>query len=1546
MALQQITDNICTYEKSFIVWQDADFGRCFQQIVIISPAYLLLTFIGIFLCIKAECQSTDSRPLRRMWIVLLRLLAHFIIIGCQVGLLIEQFLSSRSPQAFTIVVESLILIAWLSSLCAVMLWKNGWHSVAFGRDFNALKIAWTIILISCSFELYSAILYTSGRKSPLQEEPFPVYESINIYLRWVASFFILILQIPRSNYQNLPHPLLINDDQEAGSSRGNLYQAGEISEHCFSIISRASFHWVTLLFSKARDSPFPSIGDLPFYLPPSMNPTENHCKLKVALNRLHQPLLQQSDPHCNYSELSQPLLESSGKLDQNTVERFTLLKSLNKAFGWSFWPLNLIKLVSAVLEISTPIILNLFLQDLESGSDSLTSAIIYLSLLVLILVLNSFIGTHLSYEVNKLQIIMKGTIITELYSKVLNVNLSGLKNFSVGELTNFACQDSDRISCHLVCFFEIWYMPLKLGIIFYLLYRYIGLAFLSGIGFCILLIPLNQIIAKRLHDYNQRLLEYRDKRMKLVHEVITNMKSIKLFSWEEKIIEKITVMRNIEIQELQKIANFDALCVYFWASAPCLITFVIMLTYFLLGNELSASSVFTTLALVDQVILPLNALPWVIMGFINAWVSLKRVQNFFNTEENSPEKAAVCLPFEVQNVIEVDNCSFYWSDPTDCCLVGLQFQVNKGELMVVMGKTGSGKSSLLLALSQELNIASGELRLKEWKDGAGIVLPDSWIKDGTVRQTIIDGSLYDPDWYKRVVYACALEKDIANFPQNDDTPVGVNGSALSGGQKIRLSLARAVYKNKHVYLIDDIFAGLDSNVALHIFQHCINGLLIAKTRVICTHRKQFASSADSLLILENRQIKYIGLPQMFNIPDMETMQPRESKEDNENKDEVEKDRPQHEEARQYGPVKVRVYKQYTKAAGLFLTTVVLLSLFGMQGTKSLSNWWLSVWIKAVAANPAVLLKAFKDFALTVSVEHPKSIILPNIYSSRSASFIPTTNISSELSFGIDKQESNVNGTFYLTVYGSLIAANSVFTIIRAFSFAFFGISATKALHSSMLQNVLRTAMHFFDRTPVGVVLNRFSSDIYSVDSSLPFMLNILLAQLFSLIATLVMTSYGLPYIVLVIIPLLVLYHLIQKYYITAVREVKRLYAQAQSPLFTHFEQTVSGLVYIHSFRNVYSVQNMGIKFLEAFQRTCFCMTAATAWLRLRLQLLAAAVVFVASVIILTEIHYHVADAAVLGLALTYALTINSTLAGLIEAMTEVEKEFVGAERVLQYTYELPIEVDKEDIQLVDYSWPMRGEVKFNKVSVRYKGCESRALNEVSFFVKSGEKVAIVGRTGAGKSSLLLALFRLVDIETGIIVVDDENIHDISSKVLRQKIAALPQEPLIFSGTVRENIDPFNKYSDKDITTALMKCQLSEFVKDEGLLDQEISLKTLSSGESQLFSLARILLEKSKILCLDEATSNVDTDTDQVIQKVIREEFKDSTIITIAHRIETVMDYDRVLVMSRGQIIEEGNPTNLVESKNSFFRSLAVNSGYACLPNDDGAGASSSMSFEH
>ena len=1516
-------DKFCDDKKPFKIFSGDDFSGCFEELVIICPVYILLVLVSGYYIVISSCRPMRSGRCNVVAVIYLRVFLQAVIVISEVVLLVEQYLAGSSLSVMNIVCISFILLSWFLSAVVCYISRNSWTNLSRGRDRDMLIIVWALAFISSTFELHSAILTSLGEGSAFDNEGLRKYDAVNVYIRWCLYLGVLLSQIPRSHIPDVERANVIND-AEAGSSRSVSFTE-QLSEHSFPIYSRVVFHWVGKLFADARLTQFPSVDDLTFDLPPSMNPIATHTKLKLALSEYQGPsfpeLKLQDDAEGHVEDIMAPLLGTC-ETPTKKPDKFCLIKGLNKAFGWSFWPLNLIKLVSAILELSIPIVLNLFLRELESQSFDIKTAGVYLAVMLLITVVSTFVDTHLDYEVNKLEISMKGSLIVELYAKVLNVNVATLKNFSVGEITNFASQDADQMTDHIICFFEVWYLPLKLGVSFYLLYHYIGISFLSGLGFCILLIPVNQFLTAKISSSYDKLMEFRDVRLKIVHEIINNIKSIKMFSWEEKFEERVNKMRAAEIKRIRTIAYLDALCVYFWASAPPIITFLIVLTYSLLGNNVSVSIIFTTLALVQQVIVPMNALPWVIMGFVYAWTSVKRITKFLNSPDNSPQRLPVSKPTEVQNTIELENASFYWDNPENCCLVGLNFQVNKGELLVVMGRTGSGKSSLLLALSQELNLKSGYLRLKEWRDGTGLVLQDPWIKSGTIKDNITDGSPFDLYWYEHVITACALDKDIKTLPNGDSTYVGTDGGALSGGQKIRLSLARAVYKNKHVYLIDDIFSSLDGNVATHIFEHCINGILANKTRVICTHHTKFSSTADTLMLLEKGQISYIGLPQTSLIPQTSGLVDRQaSKDEVKDKEEAKVDEnklPSYEEERCFGSVDVMVYKHYCKAAGWCLTITVLIALIGMQASDTLSNWWLSVWVKSQSVAPQ--LHAFiyhflgsnlmlHSTGLQYYPENTQNVFNPPMFNLTA----PTKSLDS-------------NTTFYLEVYCAFIGANTVFTLIRAFGYATFGLAATSTLHKNMLTSVMQASLHFFDNTPIGVILNRFSRDIYQCDIDLPFFFNNLLAEFFLILGGIVMTCYGLPYVLLTMIPMLVVYYFLCKYYRNAVREIKRLYSISQSPLFSHFEQTITGVQYIHAARQSDSTHSKGIKLLKNYQKTDFCLTISSCWLELRLQLLAASVLAIAAGVILLEIHFSTINVALMALALTYGLSINKELVNLVQTLTELEKQFIGAERVLQYTFELPIEFEPEDIQPVDITWPIAGTIEFVGVSARYHNASSKALDDVSFKIGSGEKVGIVGRTGAGKSTIFLALFRLCPIESGCILIDNVNTNEISGKVLRKKLSIIPQSPLIIEGTIRENLDPFMTVNDEVMMRYLERCQLTSIVEERGGLGGKISTGNLSVGERQLFSLARALLHKSKILCLDEATSGIDMETDKLIQQIIREEFSSATILTVAHRLETVMDYDRILVVSNGKIVEDNAPHMLLENNKSLFYKLALAAG--------------------
>ena len=518
---------------------------------------------------------------------------------------------------------------------------------------------------------------------------------------------------------------------------------------------------------------------------------------------------------------------------------------------------------------------------------------------------------------------------------------------------------------------------------------------------------------------------------------------------------------------------------------------------------------------------------------------------------------------------------------------------------------------------------------------------------------------------------------------------------------------------------------------------------------------------------------------------------------------------------------------------------------------------------------------------------------------------------------------------FFTIYVGLAVANSIFTLLRAFTFAYGGIAAARELHRSLLKSLLKSSISFFDQTPSGRILNRFSSDTWSVDDSLPFIMNILLANMFSLLGTLVLSCYGLPKFVFVLIPLAIFYYFIQNYYRWTSREIKRISAVCLSPVYAHFGETISGLATIRAFRQVARFVEENFSLVSNSIRAQFASLIVSSWLNFRLQLIGIVMVAGISLIGVIE-HVYTAlgsNPSLLGLSLSYILSVTGLLNGLISSFTETEKEMVGVERVTSYIDDLPAE-DENDQGLVFLNRePPSGigaTIEYRNVTMRYNAEQKPALDQLSFVVNANEKIGVVGRTGSGKSSLLATLFRTVNLTEGQILLDQTDTKTIDRHALRQMLAIIPQDPFLFSGTIRENLDPYATHSDEEIYAVLEKCDLRSLVDGLGHgLDSVIVERgrNFSVGQKQLFCLARALLRQAKVLCLDEATANIDLETDRRIQQSIRSACKDVTVITIAHRVQTILDSDRVMVMDNGRIIEFDSPARLIEDSQSTFARL-------------------------
>ncbi|KAG7213689.1 hypothetical protein KM043_002932 [Ampulex compressa] len=1316
-----------------------------------------------------------------------------------------------------------------------------------------------------------------------------------------------LLNTPNSSYIRFPEE---PDPTYLGTAMDNV-----------TITSKLLFHWVTPLMEKGVQGLLNHSDDL-FDLPEYISTTTISEEIDTHLNHMPKPVN-------NGVDQTQMMLETDIKIIHN---RMTLFRLLHKCFGWEFYAVGILKFIADCAMFTGPMLLNKLIGFIEDKEEPLSYGYLYASLIFITALIGAFCNTHFTFWMSLVGLKIRSTIITLVYRKTLHSSSIQLnQQFNFGEIVNYMSTDSDRLVNSCPSFHTFWSIPLQLVVTLYLLHGQIGISFLAGVSFVIVLIPINKVIANKIGKLSTKLMEYKDQRVRLIGETLSGITTIKLNVWEEHFLRNIFKLRESEIKYLSGRKYLDALCVYFWATTPVLISILTFSTYVLLGNELNAKTVFTSMALLNMLIGPLNAFPWVLNGLTEAWVSLKRIQRILDLpdmdlskyySESSPEVDLmlenVTLNVNIQrNDDTIEPCtskdmvapsssieakkSVTFEDEDIFTLHDVNITAQKGKLIGIMGKVGSGKSLLLDGILGEITKVRGIVSVSNIAEGFAYVKQNPWLQRGTIRNNILFGKSYDHNKYKTVLKACALTDELNSLPNKDLTIVGEAGNTLSGGQKTRISLARAIYANKDIYLLDDILATLDAKVAKHVFQHVILGLLQNKTRILCTHQTQYLIHASLIIELCKGRIINQGAPSDI-LPDLEDyLLSSESIESDLDvvsikglpRDVIQMDRDERDplledEFTEKGTVRLGVYTSYVKAVGRYLAISILLSMILMQSSKNITDLWLSYWV--THSNTSSTRASEKTMPLRL--EYYLNAYNANEYS------------------------------YYLTIYGLLALFNSIFTLIRAFMFAYGGIQAATVMHKQLLKIVIRAKAVFFDIQPFGRIINRFSSDTYTADDSLPFIINILFAQLFGLLATIVVTAYGLPWIFLVLAPLVPVYHWVQNHYRLTSRELKRLSSIALSPLYAHFSETLRGLTTIRAFRTVPRFKQENEQLLEASQKTQFASIAVSQWLALRLQFIGVTLLAGVSIMAVLQHQYDVANPGLIGLAITYTLSVTGLLSGVVNAFTETEREMIAVERIKQYLENVPMENVAGESP--PYAWPSQGVIEFSEVVLKYRDHLVPSLRAVSFVTRPAEKIGVVGRTGAGKSSLFASLFRLTEITSGAILIDNVNVQTLQLSALRSRLAIIPQNPFLFSGTIRENVDPLNQYPDLHVYKALEKCKVHSLVYRLGglgaVLDEGGS--NLSAGQRQLFCLVRAVLHNAKIVCIDEATANVDQETDKFIQTTIKSSFQTATVITVAHRIRTIMHCDRVLVMGDGKVLEFDEPNLLIQNVDSFFYNLA------------------------
>lgn len=1515
-----------------------DIGICFQELCLQVPVFILMATVSAYYCgihthwiVRSQIQS-QILGLRTVTTVIMAVATVMKI--CTVIQLSPGFL--QPVDYFLAAVKG---VTWLVHAGFILALRHR-LGVSLRGPF-AVCVLWTLSFALSAVSLRSHILLYHN--NPLPE--FSRFLSI-CYGFSIAEFILQCLYMVTlypsgrscdvGTYEGFDQHLHSSESQSLlGSPRLGTYSrfreerdplylgtAMENAPFC----SKLLFHWVTPLMKKGAKKKLGNSEDL-YDLPINLTPAYLCSQFEVALG-----MSSVTKEHCTdagaavsvngapHSELEIPDVICRGTESRKPV---SLVRALHTCFGFQFYSIGILKLVSDGAGFMGPLLLNKLVTFIETGSESVREGYLYAAGLFAVTLIVALCNTHFNFLMQEVGLKIRGALMTTIYRRTLTVSSIELSKFSIGEIVNFMSTDTDRIVNSCPSFHSFWSIPFQIGVSFYLLYTQVGLAFVAGAVFTIILIPVNKYIASKIGELSTKLMLQKDERVKVMAEILRGIRVIKFHVWEDHFVDRIGSLRDLELKHLRGRKYLDALCVYFWATTPVVMSIFTFVTYVLLGNKLTAATVFTSIALLNMLIGPLNAFPWVLNGLTEAWVSLKRIQRLLEVPDMDLKNYYTALPdTKSELAIFIKNGFFSYGSTTKenqtsqthtqdgasqdvqtatkFMLTNITLMVTKGQFIGVMGSVGTGKSSLISALLAELKKESGVIAVSDLDKGFGFVTQQPWLQRGTVKENILFGKSFEHNKYKAVIEACCLVDDFNMLPDGDMTGIGEGGVTLSGGQKARVSLARAVYADKNIYFLDDIMSAVDVNVARHIFNKCISGLMRNKTRILCTHHIQYLLSADHILVMENGRIMQQGKPASvlsdyddyllcseFDIGDSSSSHKKNDRllrNDSDAKS-VSGDSILEEEEKEEGSVQLNVYLSYLRAIGYLLSGAILLSLFLMQSSRNLTDWWLSYWVTHESLRP---------------------------YNRSNTSYEAETNSTNES-----------NSSYYLTVYAVFAGVNSVFTLFRAFLFAYGGVHAATNIHSQLLKTIMKATVRFFDVSPLGRILNRFSSDTYTIDDSLPFIMNILLAQFFGLLGTVIITIYGLPWLVLVLAPLVPVYHWLQELYRLTSRELKRLSSVTLSPVYSHFNETLLGLPTIRSFRAIPRFKRKNEENVEANLKCQYASQAAAQWLGLRLQFIGVAMVTGIGLIAVLQHQFDVADPGLIGLAISYSLSVTGLLSGVVNAFTEAEKEMIAVERACQYIEEVESEQTREVLS-PPYAWPSQGVVTFNNVVLKYREHLTPSLKGVSFTTRPAEKIGVVGRTGAGKSSLLMALFRLVELSDGEILIDTVNISHIGLRSLRSRIAIIPQEPFLFCGTVRQNVDPLDQYCDSELVGALRRCHLAAAIDRLGGLESQVGHGglNLSVGQRQLLCLVRAVLHNAKILCIDEATANVDAETDRHIQRTLRTSFQKSTVITIAHRIRTVMDSDRILVMGDGEILEFDCPEKLLKNKESHFYNLA------------------------
>lgn len=1288
------------------------------------------------------------------------------------------------------------------------------------------------------------------------------------------------------------------------------------------------------------------------------------------------------------SQSVKKLEDLKGDAKQSTKR---LRSSILELIGPRFIVAGFIKMLNSALQFCFPVLLNAILRFIEETANGeipddaewyekyrgyWLSALFFLAMASKAITENAYF-----HRVVRCGYQAKVAVSMAVYNKSLRLTNAERQSTTLGELINLMQVDASKIEMFVPQVHVLWDGMFQICGYMTILYTLIGWPCFAGLIIMIFAGPVQGIVMKQLFGINRKMVQHTDARVEATNEALQGIQSVKMQTWEKEIMERIAGKRSEELKYLKSAAYLRGFSRAYMGALPGLVAVVSFIVYALFSKDtdISPSTLFAALVAFDQLRFPLLFYPMALAQLVQAQVSAARVEVFLGLKEVAHGQALGDGIYNrdehAKGQIVLKNAEVYWHDPdvplemetsdkgdsasessteknlsvSDMSLKdaedgpvypkpslkGVSMEVKTGELCAVVGRVASGKSTLCSAVLNETFLKSGEVTLN---GKVAYAAQSPWILNATLRDNILFGQPMNEAKYNEVIRVCQLEHDLEMLEDGDLTDIGERGINLSGGQKARVSVARAAYADADTIIFDDPLSALDPEVAKQLFMDCIVEYMKGKTRLLITNQIQFLSSCDTVVALKKGEVIETGsyddliadpksevnrLLSKSSVGKSSRSTSHEPKKEEAKRDDTKdaktpnavKDRKTlvTKEERNIGAVSLSVYFKYiSSGGGMGKFLLVYFGFILSVGNGLATNSWISYW---------------------------------------------TT----------DSNYEKHSEAFYLGIYFMLSISLGLVTFFRAYLLAAFGVAASEKLHENLLKSVLSAPQSFFDTTPLGRILSRFSKDIYSIDLELSDYFDFFLFCSLQVAVSLATILFVTPWFGVAIPPLAFFYFRFLNYFREVSRETKRLDSISRSPVYSHFSETLGGLSTIRAFHASGRFKDEFEEKIDSNTQAYYNNKSADRWLSVRLEMIGASIaglaaVFSSQVAISSAKNGDTDDnfSSLAGLSLTFAISMTGLLQWCVRSFAQLEAAMNSGERILYYTEEIPQEAPWTSEELVekskgtvpsnkdaaafaivasggkaaerDANWPSTGAITLNNLRMRYRPETPLVLKGLNVTIKGGERIGVVGRTGSGKSSLLLTLLRLVEpdleMESGKyeapITIDGVDTLRIGLRELRSSLGIIPQNPVLFSGTIRSNMDPFSQFNDDEIWHALEQCGLKVAVEAmPSGLDSPVAEygSNLSAGMRQMLVMGRALLKQCRILLLDEATSSVDFETDREIQRTLREAFTNTTVLTIAHRINTIMDSDKILVMKDGYVAEFAPPSELLNDENSIFSDI-------------------------